>query len=102
MNKTIIGLVLGATALAASTAASAHVDVALGIGVPGVVYAPAPEYVAPPPPVAYAPPPPVELAYRDDDDWRAREWREHEWREHERREHRWREREWRDHGDWGN
>jgi hypothetical protein len=95
MKKTILGVVLGAAALAASTAAFAHVDVALG-----VAYAPAqPVYVAPPP-VAYAPPP-VAVAWRGDDDWRAREWREHEWRQRERREHQWREREWRDHDRWG-
>jgi hypothetical protein len=62
--------------LAVSTAASAHVDVAIGLGVPGVVYAPQPVYVAPPP-VAYAPAP-VAAAYGGYDDWRAREWREHE------------------------
>ena len=95
MNKKILGVVLGAAALVASTAASAHLDVALGIGVRGIAYAPAqPVYVAPPP-VAYAPAP-VAMAYRDDYDWRAREWREHEWRDHERREQR--EREWHDRG----
>ncbi|MEM5310844.1 hypothetical protein [Paraburkholderia sp. JHI869] len=100
MKKTILGVVLGAAALAASSAAFAHVDVALGIGLPGAAYAPAqPVYVAPPPAV-YAPPP-VAVAWRGDDDWRAREWREHEWRDHERREHQWREREWHDNGRWG-
>ena len=100
MKRTILGVVLGAAALAASTAAFAHVDVALRVEVPGVAYAPAqPVYVAPPP-AEYAPPP-VAVAWRGDDDWRAREWREREWREHERREHQWREREWRDHDRWG-
>jgi len=100
MKRTILGVVLGAAALAASSAAFAHVDVALGVNLPGAVYAPAqPVYVAPPP-AAYAPPP-VAVAWRGDDGWRAREWREHEWREHERREHQWREREWHDNGRWG-
>lgn len=96
MNRIIAGVVLGVSALAATTAASAHVDVALGVEVPGIAYAPpAPEYVAPPPPVAYAPPPPpVMMAYRSDDDWRARQ----QWREHERREHEWREHEWHERG----
>ncbi|WP_042268150.1 hypothetical protein [Paraburkholderia heleia] len=80
MKKTILGLVLGATALAASTAALAHMDVAVGVGVPGAAYAPVP----------------VQTDWRGDDDWRARRWREHEWREHERREHEWRERQWRE------
>jgi hypothetical protein len=104
MNKKILGAVLGVAVLAVSTAASAHVDVAIGLGVPGVVYAPQPVYVAPPP-VAYAPAP-VAVAYGDDDgwrarEWRAREWREREWRRHEWREHEWREQQWRDRGRWG-
>ncbi|WP_322061962.1 hypothetical protein [Paraburkholderia sp. J63] len=91
MNKTILGMIVGVAALAASTAASAHVDVALGVDVPGVACAPAQ-------PVYVAPPAPVTVAWRGDDDWRAREWREREWREHERREHQ--RREWHDHDRW--
>ncbi|OJB06381.1 hypothetical protein [Burkholderia ubonensis] len=72
-TKLLIGAVLGAAALAASGVASAHVDVAVGIGVPGVYASPQPVYVAPP--VAYAP-----VGYRYDD-WRAREWRERAWRD---------------------
>lgn len=96
MNKTILGFVLGAAALVTSTAASAHVDVALGVEVPGAAYVPVQTAYLAPPAVAYAPAP-VATAWRSDDDWRAREWREREWREHERREHQWREREWHDH-----
>ncbi|MDN7655828.1 hypothetical protein QZM62_20510 [Burkholderia multivorans] len=84
-KKLLLGAVIGVAALAASAVASAHVDLSVGIGVPGVYTAPAPVYVAPPP-VAYAP-----VGYRYDD-WRAREWREREWRRHEWREHEWRER----------
>ncbi|WP_321929721.1 hypothetical protein [Paraburkholderia guartelaensis] len=92
MKRTILGVVLGAAALAASSAAFAHVDLAVGVALPGAAYAPPePVYVAPPP-AAYAPPP-VAVAWRGDDDWRARQWREHE-----RREHQWREREWHDNG----
>ncbi|PRG39045.1 hypothetical protein [Burkholderia multivorans] len=83
-KKLLLGAVIGVAALAASGVASAHVDLSVGIGVPGVYTAPAPVYVAPPP-VAYAP-----VGYRYDD-WRAREWREREWRRHEWREHEWRE-----------
>ncbi|TKC83484.1 hypothetical protein FAZ69_23645 [Trinickia terrae] len=94
MNKTILYAVLGAAALAASTAASAHVDVAIGVGLPGAVYAPPqPVYVAPPP-VAYAPAP-VAVSYGGYDGWRARERPEHEWRRRE-----WREHEWHDRGRW--
>jgi hypothetical protein len=99
MNKTIVGAALGLAALAASTAASAHSDVAI---VPATVYSPAPAYAARP--AAYAPAL-VAVGYRDHDYWRAREWRErerrrHEWREHEWREHEWREHEWREHHRW--
>jgi len=99
MNRTILGMIVAVAALAASTAASAHVDVALGVDVPGVAYAPAqPVYVAPPAAYGAYGPAPVAVAWRGDDDWRTREWREHEWREHERREHQWRE--WHDRGRW--
>ena len=81
MNKKILGAALGLAVLAASTAASAHVDVAIGLGIPGAVYAPAEPVYAPAPPVVYAPAP-VAVAYGGGDDWRAREWRRHEWREH--------------------
>lgn len=70
MNKKILGAALGLAVLAASSAASAHVDVAIGLGVPGAVYVPAePVYASPP--VVYGPAP-VAVAYGDD--WRAREW----------------------------
>ena len=78
--------------LAASAAASAHVDVAVGLGVPGVVVPAQPVYAAPAPMV---------VGYGDD--WRERrEWREREWREHEWRRHQaWREHEWRERQRWG-
>jgi hypothetical protein len=97
MNKKLVAAVLGVgiAALAMSKAASAHVDLAVGIGFPSpVVVAPAPVYVAPQP--AYVAPAPVAVGYwRGDDGWREREWRRREWREHE-----WREREWRGHRGW--
>ena len=93
MNKKMIGAVLGLAVLAASTAASAHVDLAVGIGVPAYYAAPQPVYVAPPPvAVAYG-------GYGDYDGWREREWRERRewrrerhWRHEERREERWHDR----------
>ncbi len=47
--------------LAVPQAASAHVSVGIGIGVPiaPVYVAPAPVYYPPPPPVYYEPPPPL-------------------------------------------
>ncbi|ALM86563.1 hypothetical protein [Bordetella sp. N] len=62
---------LGAAALMISSAAMARVDVGIAIGVPPLVVAPAPVYVAPPPPVYvapapvyYGPPAPVVVAPR--------------------------------------
>lgn len=76
----IFGAALGLTILAASTAASAHVDLAIGVGVPAATYAsPEPVYAAPPQPVA--------VGYYGDD-WRRHEWHErHEWREHHWHDH---------------
>ncbi|CAG2148929.1 hypothetical protein [Ralstonia mannitolilytica] len=96
MKRTLLAFVLGGAALCASTAALAHVDVGVSIGVPAPVYvAPAPVYV-PPPPVVYRPAPvyaPAPVVYGGyyRDDWRERAWRRHEWREHAWREHEWRE-----------
>ncbi|NRO96683.1 hypothetical protein GWC77_12205 [Paraburkholderia sp. NMBU_R16] len=92
MNKKLVGALIGLTVLGVSSAASAHVDLAIGVGIPAPVYvAPQPVYVAPPAP-AYAAP--VAVGYYRGDDWREREWRRREWREHEWREHQWRERRW--------
>jgi hypothetical protein len=74
-NNKLVGVALGLAALAGPTAASAHVDIGVGIGIPLGVYAPAAPVHAPPPPVVCAPPPlvvygapPVAVAYGDDDD----------------------------------
>lgn len=97
MNKKLIGGLVGLVVLGVSTAASAHVDLAVGIGVPVAVApvpvytAPAPVYAAPAAP-AYVEPAPYPVGYWRRDNWREREWRRHEWREHEWREHEWRER----------
>ncbi|SAK39044.1 signal peptide protein [Caballeronia fortuita] len=86
MKKKLLGAAIGLAGivgLAMSGAANAHVDVAVGVGVP--------VYAQPAVPVGY-------YGYGDRDErWREREWRRHEWRErrwhHEmRREERWRER----------
>ncbi|MFL9886544.1 hypothetical protein PQR66_26115 [Paraburkholderia agricolaris] len=102
MNKKIVGAALGLAFLAASSIASAHVDIAVGVGIPVGVVAPPPIYAAPP--VAYGPAP-VTVAYDGYGgygDWRAREWRERrEWREHEWRREQWREHEWHERGRWG-
>ncbi|MDE1180748.1 hypothetical protein [Paraburkholderia sp.] len=100
--KKIIGAAIGLAVLAVSTAASAHVDVAVGLGIPGAIVVPAQPVYEGPPPVAYAPPPPpVTLAYADRDDWRARDWQaRRDWREREWRRHEWREHEWREHHEW--
>ena len=104
MKRTLLAFVLGSAALCASTAALAHVDVGVSIGIPAPVYVePAPVYA--PPPVVYRPAPvyaPAPVIYGGyyGDDWRERAWRRHERREHEWREHEWREHEWRERRDW--
>ncbi len=67
----------GAAWLASGSAMAAHVDVAVGLGVP--VYAePPPVYVAPQPAVvAY---PGYDGGYDDEDRDRYREWRKHEYK----------------------
>jgi hypothetical protein len=57
MKKWILLSAIGVAAASASFAASAHVDLSIGIGLPGVVAAPPPVVYAPPPPAYYAPPP---------------------------------------------
>ncbi|HVW53523.1 MAG TPA: hypothetical protein VHC91_24465 [Trinickia sp.] len=98
MNKKLVAVMFGVgiAALGISKAASAHVNLAVGIGIPSPVYvAPEPVYVAPPQ-VAYAPAPVVTGYWGGGDGWREREWRRREWREHQ-----WREHEWREHHGWG-
>ena len=84
--KFLVAGLFGIAAIAASSAAEAHVNFDIGIGVPA--------YVAPPPaPVYYEPAPvyvaprPVVVAPGYYDDWQARAWQERQWR----REQRWRE-----------
>ena len=62
MNKMMLGAAIGVAMLGASAAASAHVDVAVGLGVPGVVVPAQPVYAAPAP---------VAVGYADD--WRERQ-----------------------------
>ncbi|SAL78955.1 signal peptide protein [Caballeronia peredens] len=94
MKKKLLGLVIGLgglAALAMSAAANAHVDVAVGVGVP--VYS-APVYAQPAVPVGY-------YGYGDDHErWREREWRRHEWRERHWRHEARREERWREHHGW--
>lgn len=95
MNSKFVGAALGLAVLAASSAASAHVDLAVGLDIPATVFAPAPVYAEGP--VTYAPAV-APVLYPGDDDWREREWRAREWRERrEWREHEWRREQWREH-----
>ncbi|TKC87776.1 hypothetical protein FAZ69_15970 [Trinickia terrae] len=93
-----IALIAGA-GIGTSSVALAHVDIGVDIGVPGVVYAPAPVYEAPPP-VIYAPQPAVVVAPGWYDDryydghryWERREWEEHHdhgWHHGWRHDHGW-------------
>ncbi|KAA1012005.1 hypothetical protein FVF58_12865 [Paraburkholderia panacisoli] len=100
-NRWMSLAIVAGLAISASSAALAHVDVGVNIGVPGVVYAPEPVYAPPPPPV-YAPAPPVvvvspgwygERYYDGHRYWERREWEE---RHHERRDWHDDRRDWRD------
>ena len=97
MQKALPICLLAAGVALTSGLAEAHVDVGIGIGLPG------PAFVVPPPPVYYAPPPvyyepapvyvkppPVVVAPGYYDDWRVRAWEEQQWRERRWREHEWR------------
>ncbi|MDE2414305.1 MAG: hypothetical protein KGM60_06045 [Comamonadaceae bacterium] len=92
----------------AATSALAEVNVSVGIGLPGLVYAqpvpvyaPPPAYVVPrpvyaPPPVMVLPQPMYAPRWRGDDDDHD-EWKK--WRKHQYKEHRHWRREWGDHDD---
>ena len=101
-NRWMSLAIVAGLGISASSAALAHVDVGVNIGVPGVAYA-APEPVYAPPPPVYAPAPPVvvvspgwygERYYDGHRYWERRDWEAHH---HDPRE-------WHDargpHGDW--
>jgi hypothetical protein len=101
-NRWIPLALVAGLAIGASSAAFAHVDVGVNIGVPGIAVAPAvveappPVYVQPAP--VYAPPPPPAVViqpgwyadryYDGRRYWERREWERHEW---ERRHGDWRD-----------
>jgi hypothetical protein len=105
-NRWLAMTLLAGLGIGASSAALAHVDVGVNIGIPSVVYAPEPVY-APPPPVYVEPPAAVVISpgwygerYYDGH----RYWERSEWDEHHHDEREWHDA--RDHydghrGDWG-
>lgn len=96
-NRWMSLAIVAGLGIAASSAAWAHVDVGVNIGVPGVAYAPEPVYAQPepvyaPPEPVYAPAPPVVVVspgwygdryYDGHRYWDRREWEE---RHHDRRD----------------
>ncbi|MCP3726288.1 hypothetical protein M3I53_24685 [Paraburkholderia sp. CNPSo 3272] len=84
MNRLTFYLLAGLAGTCVSTAASAHADIGVYLGVPGPVYAaPEPVYEAPPP-VVYAAPPaavyepaPAYGYYRYDHDEDEHHWHDH-------------------------
>lgn len=80
MKRILIIAALGAAAAIASSAASAHVDVGVYLGVPAPVVVAPPVYVAPEPvyvaprPVYVAPQPVVYYGHDRWSDWRERRW----------------------------
>ncbi|WP_454739685.1 hypothetical protein [Cupriavidus necator] len=91
MQKILATCLIAAAITLAPGAAQARVDVGIGIGIPGIVVAPAAPVSYEPAPVYVEPPRPVVVAPSYYEDWEARAWREQQWRER-----RWREREWRE------
>ncbi|SDR25455.1 hypothetical protein [Paraburkholderia tuberum] len=116
-NRWVSLTVVAGLAIGASTAAFAHVDVGVNIGVPGiavvpaVVEAPPPVYVQPAPVYAPAPPPAVIVApgwygeryYDGHRYWERRQWERREWQRHhdEWRDARGPHRDWHDNGSHG-
>ena len=91
MKKILVAGLIGASALLASGAAMAHVDVSIGLGIPvyqapPVVYAPAPAYG----PVAYGPAVAVDYRspYYRGNDWHGRGWHHDDWRRNDWHGHR--------------
>ncbi|MGF6842416.1 hypothetical protein QF001_006311 [Paraburkholderia youngii] len=114
-NRWISLSVVAGLAIGASTAAFAHVDVGVNIGVPGIAVAPAVVEAPPPPPVyvqpapVYAPPPPAVVIapgwygdryYDGRRYWERREWERHhdEWRDARGPHRDWHDNGWHGHG----
>ena len=71
MKRTTLFLAVGITAVCASSAAFAHTDIGVFLGVPGPEYvAPAPVVYEAPPPVVYTPAPVYGYGYGYHDDYR--------------------------------
>jgi hypothetical protein len=69
MRRATLFLAVGISAACASSAALAHADIGVFLGVPGPVYAAPPRVVyEAPPPVVYAPAPVYGYGYRYDED----------------------------------
>ncbi|MEX3638806.1 hypothetical protein [Paraburkholderia sp. BR14320] len=114
-NRWVSLSVVAGLAIGASTAAFAHVDVGVNIGVPGIAVAPAVVEAPPPPPVyvqpapVYAPPPPAVVIapgwygdryYDGRRYWERREWERHhdEWRDARGPHRDWHDNGWHGHG----
>lgn len=78
MRRSALLLAVGFFVACASSAASAHVDVGVFLGVPGPVYVAPPPVVYEAPPVVYAPAPVYGYGYRYEGDYRdERRWHDH-------------------------
>ncbi|WP_244814203.1 hypothetical protein [Caballeronia sp. Lep1P3] len=78
MRRATLFLAVGISAACVSSAAFAHADIGVFLGVPGSVYAAPPVVYEAPPPVVYAPAPVYGYGYRYDEDYGdGRRWHDH-------------------------
>ncbi|NPT54367.1 hypothetical protein [Paraburkholderia elongata] len=77
MKRATLFLAVGISAACASSAAFAHADIGVFLGVPGPVYVAPPPVVYEAPPVVYAPAPVYGYGYRYEGDYDERRWHDH-------------------------
>jgi hypothetical protein len=92
-NRGLAMTLVAGLAVSVSSAAFAHVDVGVDIGVPGIATAPEPVYAAPPPVYTGPPPAPVVVVspgrYGDRYYDGHRYWERREWERHHHDEREW-------------
>jgi hypothetical protein len=77
MKRAFLFLAVSLSTACASTAALAHADIGVYLGVPGPLYVAPPQVVYESPPVVYAPARPYGYGYRYEGDDYDRRWHDH-------------------------